>query len=327
MNRREWMAVVLAGLTAPTQGFAQQAGPFPAKPLRAFIGFAAGGNTDVVARAIAKKLAELAGQPVVIENRPGAGGTLANEAVASAAPDGYTLLVSNLSSHVLAPALMARPRVDVQKAFVPVALTNRTPIFLGVSSAVRADSLREFIAKARVRPGAFSYGAPSAGGVGHLAAVMFNRQAGIVAEPIVYKGSNPATVDLAGGTLQYMFDGMAALAPHIASGRVTVLAVSGTHRQPELPQVPTFAEAGFPEMSQLETWNAWFAPTGTPQAAVLKLNQLLMQALADAQLQQSLRSYGNEAYPPMTPAQVAAFIASERQRWLPLLQQAGVKPE
>lgn len=327
MKRRDWMAAALAGLTVPARGFAQQPGPFPHKPLHALIGFAAGGNTDVVARAIAKKLGEIVGQPVVIENRPGAGGTLASEAVASAAPDGYTLLVSNLSSHVLAPALMARTRVDAQKAFVPIALTNRTPIFLAVGSAVRADSLREFIAKARVRPGTFSYGAPSAGGVGHLAAVLFNRQAGIVAQPIVYKGSNPATVDLAGGTLQYMFDGMAALGPHVASGRVTVLAVSGTHRQPELPQVPTFAEAGFPEMSQLQTWNAWFAPSGTPQALVLKLNQALMQALADAPLQQSLRGYGNEPYPPLTPAQVASFLAAERQRWLPLLQQAGVKPE
>jgi hypothetical protein len=128
MNRRHWMAAVLAGTTAPMQGFAQQPGPFPAKPVHALIGFAAGGNTDVVARAIAKRLGELLGQPVVIENRLGAGGTLASDAVASAAPDGNTLLVSNLSSHILAPALMARQRADAQKASLPIALTNRTPI-------------------------------------------------------------------------------------------------------------------------------------------------------------------------------------------------------
>jgi tripartite-type tricarboxylate transporter receptor subunit TctC len=295
--------------------------------VHALVGFAAGGNTDVVARAIAKKVGELLGQPVVIENRPGAGGVLATEAAASAPPDGYTLLVTNLSSHILAPAATARRRLDADAAFVPLALTNRTPIYLAASASVRADTLREFIAKARVRPGAFSYGAPSAGGVGHLAAVMFNKLAGITAEPIVYKGSNPATVDLAAGSLQYMFDGMAALGPHIASGRVTVLAVSGQQRQPELPNVPTFAEAGFAEMSQLQTWNAWLAPKATPAAIVQRLNQALLQALADAQLQQSLRVYGNEAYPPMTPAQVAAFIATERRRWLALLQQTGVKPE
>jgi tripartite-type tricarboxylate transporter receptor subunit TctC len=306
---------------------AQQPASYPVKPIRAIIGFAAGGNTDVAARVIGKKLGDLLGQPVVIENRPGAGGGIAADAVASASADGYTLLVGNLSSQVLHPALSAHPRVNVETAFAPVALTNQTPIYLGVTSGLRAGSVREFIARAKVTPGSFSYGAPSAGGVGHLAAVLFNRQVGVFAEPIVYKGSSPAAVDLAAGSLQYMFDGMAALAPHVAAGRVNVLAVSGGRRQPESPDVPTFAEAGYPEMSALLTWNAWFAPAATNAAIVSKLNRALLQALADPEVVKSLQQAGNDVCPPMSPLEVSRFIAAERRRWLPLLRQAGVKPE
>jgi tripartite-type tricarboxylate transporter receptor subunit TctC len=306
---------------------AQTAAAYPAKPIRAIVGFAAGGNTDVAARVIGKKLGELLGQPIVIENRPGAGGSIAMDAVASASADGYTLLVGNLSSHVLHPALSAQPRVNVDTAFAPVALTNQTPIYLGVTSGLRVGSVREFIARARVSPGSFSYGAPSAGGVGHLAAVLFNRQAGIAAEPIIYKGSSPAAVDLAAGSLQYMFDGMAAFAPHVAAGRVSVLAVSGGRRQPEMRDVPTFAEAGYPEMSGLLTWNAWFAPAATHPAIVSKLNRALLQALADPDVVKTLQQAGNEVCPPQSPAEVSRFIAAERSRWLPLLKQAGVKPE
>lgn len=300
---------------------------YPAKPIRAIIGFAAGGNTDVAARVIGKKVGELLGQPVVIDNRPGAGGSLAAEAVASAPADGYTLLVGNLSSQVLHPAVVARARVHAETAFVPVALANQTPIYLGVASSLRAASTRDFIAKARVKPGAFSYGAPSAGGVGHLAAVLFNREAGIRAEPIIYKGSSPAAIDLAAGSLQYLFDGLAALAPHVASGRVALLAVSGPRRQAELPQVPTFAEAGFPSMSGMLTWNAWFAPAGTPAAVVAQLNRALLQALADPEVAQALQQAGNDVCPPLSPQEVSSFLAAERQRWLPLLRQAGIPSE
>jgi tripartite-type tricarboxylate transporter receptor subunit TctC len=150
---------------------------------------------------------------------------------------------------------------------------------------------------------------------------------GIAAEPIIYKGSSPAAVDLAAGSLQYMFDGMAALAPHVTAGRVNVLAVSGGHRQPESPNVPTFAEAGYPEMSALLTWNAWFAPAATPAAIVSKLNGAMLHALADPEVVKSLRLAGNDVCPPMSPQDVSRFMAAERRRWLPLLKQAGVKPE
>ena len=328
-RRRRWSQSALAacGFLLALSCNAQQLPAYPVKPIRAIVGFAPGGNTDVAARVIGKKLGELLGQPVVIENRPGAGGGLATEAVASATADGYTLLVGNLSSQVLHPASSVHPRVNAETAFIPVALANQTPVYLGVTPGLRVASVREFIARARVSPGSFSYGAPSAGGVGHLAAVLFNRQAGIAAEPIIYKGSSPAAVDLAAGSLQYMFDGMAALSPHVTAGRVSVLAVSGGRRQSGSPNVPTFAEGGYPEMSGLLTWNAWFAPTGTPAAIVSKLNHALLQALADPEVVKSLQQAGNDVCPPLSPQEVSKFMAAERRRWLPLLKQAGVKPE
>jgi tripartite-type tricarboxylate transporter receptor subunit TctC len=325
MRIREMFA--LGAAVAASACLGQPAPAYPAKPIRAIVGFAAGGNTDIAARVIGKKAGELLGQAIIIENRPGAGGSLAMEAAASAPADGYTLLVGTLSSHVLHPASVAHSRVDPGVAFTPVALTNQTPIYLGVASSLRAGSIGEFIARARMKPGSFSYGAPSAGGVGHLAAVLFNRQAGIAAEPIIYKGSSPATVDLAAGTLQYMFDGIAAFAPHVAAGRVSVLAVSGDRRQPDLPNVPTFAEAGYPEMSALLTWNAWFVPAATPPQVVSRLNSALVQALADPEVAKALRQAGNDVFPSMPSQDVSRFMAAERKRWLPLLQQAGIKPE
>lgn len=319
--------VAAACYWAASPAVAQQQAQFPAKPIRLLIGFAPGGNTDVVARTIAKKAGELLGQPFIIENKPGAGGSLAGEAVATAPADGYTLLVGTLSTQVLNVGLIAKPRFNVEADFAPIALTNQTAIYFGVPASLGARTLAEFVAKGRARTGAFNYGAPSIGGVGHLAAVIFNRQAGIAAEAVVYKGSSPAVLDLAAGRIEYLIDGLAVLAPQVASSRVALLGVSGKRRNPDWPDVPTFTEAGYPELSNLLTWNAWFAPVGTPKPVVAQLNKALLKALADPDVAKALQKAGNDVSPPMGPDQVADFLAAERKRWLPVMKEAGVKPE
>lgn len=326
-QRASGLALGLAlnlALGAVAQG---QHAAYPARPIRLLVGFAPGGNTDVAARIVARKAGELLGQQVIVENKPGAGGSLAAETVASAAADGYTLLVGTLSTQVLNIGLQAKPRVRMESDFTPIAMTNEAPMVLGVSTSLGATSIADFVARMRSRGTALNYGAPSVGGVGHLAAVMFNRQAGVAAEPVVYKGSSAAVIDLAAGRIDYLFDGFAVLAPQVSSGRVTLLAVSGQRRQPDWPQLPTFAEAGYPDLSKLMTWNAWFAPSRTPKPVVDQLNRALQRALADPEVVQALHKAGNDVPAAMTPSQLAEFLAEERRRWLPLIRQAGIKPE
>lgn len=324
---RLWVAIAAAaGCLSGSDTFAQQA-TYPSKPIRLLIGFAPGGNTDVTARIIAKRASELLGQPFVVENKPGAGGSFAGEVVASAPRDGYTLLVGTLSTQVLNVGLIAKPRFNVETDFEPVALTNQTAIYFGVPTSFGARSLSEFVAMGKAPGTSLNYGAPSAGGVGHLAAVLFNRKAGLSAQAVVYKGSSAAVVDLAAGRVEYMLDGLAVLAPQVAANRVAVLAVSGPRRNAEWPNVPTFAEAGYPELSKLLTWNAWFAPKGTPAAIVVQLNKVLLQVLADPEVVKALAKTGNDVSPPMTPAQTAAFLVDERKRWLPMMKDAGIQPQ
>jgi tripartite-type tricarboxylate transporter receptor subunit TctC len=320
---------ILAGalLAAAAVCHAQTADRFPSKPIRVLVGFAAGGNTDVAARIVAHRVSELLGQPLVVENRPGAGGNLAGAAVAKAPADGYTLLVGTLSTQVLNTGLGVKPAFNAQTDFVPLALTNQTAVYLGVSESLGVHTLAEFAARAKAKPGSFSYAVPSVGGVGHLAATALNRELGIVAIPVVYKGSSPAAVDLAGGSVQYMLDGMVAFAPLITSKRIRVLAVSGNRRNPEWPDVPTFSELGLPRLSNLLTWNGWFAPAATPKPIVNTLNKALVQALTDPAVVAALQQSGNDVAAPMSPQQAAEFVTAERRRWQPLMREAAIKPE
>lgn len=323
-----WSGVMLSLVLGMTGSAQAQLAAYPTRPVRVVVGFAPGGNTDVAARIVARKAGELLGQQVVVENRPGAGGSLAAEAVVLAPADGYTLLVGTLSTQVLNIGLQAKPRVRMDSDFAPVALTNEAPLLLGVGTSSGANTIAEFVARAKARSGSpINYGAPAVGGVGHLAAVMFNRQAGVQAEAVVYKGSSAAVIDLAAGRIDYLFDGFAVLAPQLASGRVALLGISGQRRHPDWPQLPTFAEAGYPELSKLMTWNAWFAPARTPRPIVEQLNRALLRALADPEVLQALKKTGNEVPPALTPAQLNDFLADERRRWLPVIRQAGIQPE
>jgi tripartite-type tricarboxylate transporter receptor subunit TctC len=321
------LALILTSAWVPVLSHAQTTPEYPGKPIRLLIGFAAGGNTDVSARVVAKRVSELLGQPILIDNKSGAGGSLAGETVATAPADGYTLLVGTLSTQVLNIGLLAKPRFNAETDFVPLALTNQSAVYFGVPAVLRTPTLKDFVAKAKQQTGNFNYGAPSVGGVGHLSAVIFNKQAGVTAQPVAYKGSSAAVIDLAGGRIEYLIDGMAVLAPQLASGKVVVLALSGKQRNPAWPDIPTFAEAGYADMSNLLTWNGWFAPAKTPASIVAKLNQALRTAMADANVIQALQNTGNEVSPAMSSAQTAKFIAAERRRWLPLIKDAGIQPE
>ncbi|MGE0802416.1 MAG: Bug family tripartite tricarboxylate transporter substrate binding protein [Lautropia sp.] len=299
-----------------------QTGDYPNRPIRLVVGFAPGGNTDVVARLVAATVAKELGQPIVIENRPGAASQLASEMVARSAPDGYTLQAGTLTSHVLSIGLYKRLRFDIEKDFTHVALIARTPVVLGVSNAVNVTDLAEFT-KVLKGPDKLNYASAGSGGIGHLAAVMFNNAVGADAVHVPYKGSSAALADLIDGRLHYFMDVPSTLAPLAADHKLRILAVAAEKRDPLLPSVPTFAEAGIPNL-YLYTFNSWFAPAGTPPAIVARINAAVSKALQDPGLIASLAKVGNEAAKPMSAAELDSFLKQERDKWLPVLKASGI---
>ena len=324
MQRRKFSALVatLVGSLWSAGGMAQVP-PYPSKPIRLVVGFAPGGNTDVVARLVAARVGTELGRPITIENKSGAAGNLASEAVARATPDGYTLIAGNLTTHVLSIGLY-KLRFDVEKDFAPIALIGRTPVLLAVSNAAGASDLPSFVKLLKDKPGKLNYASAGNGGLGHLSAVMFNNAVGAQAQHVPYAGGAAALADLIEGRVDYLFDGLSTLGPYAAAGKLKILATAASKRDPKLPAVPTFAEAGMPGM-ELATWNAWFAPAATPPEVVAQINAAVGKALQDPALATSLTKVGNEVAPPMPLAAVAEFVHNERKKWLPVVKASGVK--
>lgn len=296
---------------------------YPSRTVQLIVPFPPGGPTDIVGRLVAQKLSEGLGRQVVVENRAGAGGTVGSAAAAKASPDGYTLLYGSTSTLAIAPGLYRTLAYDPRSSFVPVSLVSRGAIVVAVHSAVPASTLAEFIAEAKRAPGKLAYASAGSGTPPHLSAEFFKSVAGIDLLHIPYKGGAQALNDVASGQAQVIFEGLVTIAPQARAGRVRALAITGTGRDPGLPDVPTFSEAGLPGFDAY-FWSGLVAPAGTPPAVISRLNAALVQALERGDVREALSRQGLQAA-PSSPEAFGAFIASEISRWSAVAKASGAQ--
>ncbi len=324
----------LTGLTLPfflalaaTLGCANAlAQSYPAKPIRFVVPYPPGGSVDIAARAVGQKLSEAWGQPVVVDNRAGAGGNIGADLVAKSPADGYTLLMGAVATHAINPTLYAKIPYDPVRDFTPVALVVQVPNILVVNPSVPAKSVKELIELARAKPGTLNFGSGSTGSTGHLAGELFNTMAGVKMVHIPYKGAAPAMADLLAGQVHLMFDNLANALPNVKAGRLRALAVTTLARSPAVPDLPTIAESGLPGFD-LTTWFGVMVPAGTPPEIVAKLNAEIVRALATKDMHERLEKMGAEAPTNNTPERFAAFIRSEAAKYAKVVKESGAKVE
>ncbi len=297
---------------------------YPAKPIKLIVTFAPGGPTDIVARIAAQKITEGVGQQVVIDNRPGAGGTLGADVAFKAPGDGYTLLLGTISTLGLAPAVYEKLPYDPRK-FAPVSLLTNAYFVIGANAAQVPNTLQEFIAAAKAAPGKYNFASNGVGNITHIGGELFNMMAGVKLVHVPYKGSAPAAADVAAGRAQVQFDVLPAFQMHMASGKVKILAVARPKRDPKLPDVPTTAEAGLPKFV-LSAWFALVASPGTPEAITHRLNAEVVRGLSTNEAHEAILKLGLEPAAG-TPEQLAALIAEENARWPDIVKAAGIKLE
>ena len=319
------IAAVAAALSiSGASAQAQPAAPYPAKPVRFVVPYPAGGPLDLMARAIGARLAPSWGQPVLVDNRPGAGGNIGADLVAKSAPDGYTLLMGAVATHAINPSLYARVPYDPERDFAPVALVAVVPNILVVHPGLPAQSVKELIELARSRPGVLNFGSGSTGSTGHLAGELFKTLAGVQMVHIPYKGAAPAVQDLLAGQVQIMFDNLASALPQVRAGKLRALAVTTTARSRAVPDLPTVAESGLPGFD-LSTWFGVLVAAGTPADIVARLNDEIVRALASRELAERLAAMGAEAPANNTPERFAAFIRSERAKYARVVRESGAR--
>ncbi len=297
---------------------------YPSKPVKLILPFPPGGGTDILGRLIGEQLAARLGQPVVQENRGGAGGNLGALEVARAAPDGYTLLLA-APTLAISPSLYAKLAYDPQKDLAPIALVATVPNVMVTHPSVPARTLQEFIALAKRRPGELNFGSGGAGTSNHLGGELFNMVAGIRLVHVPYKGVNLAMQDVLAGNVQLVLIGIPAAAPHIRAGKLRALAVVAPHRSSALPDVPTAAEAGLPEF-EVTTWYGVLAPAGTPRAIVERLNGELRRIMLAPELQPRLADMATEPRAG-TPEEFAAYLRDETAKWGKVIRDAGIRAE
>jgi len=298
---------------------------YPSKPIRLVVPFTPGGSTDILARAIGIELSKAWGQAVVIDNVPGAGGSIGADKVAKAPADGYTLLMGHIGTLAVNPSLYPHLPYDPVKNFAPVAWVARVPNVLVVHPSVKAASLKELVAMVKARPGQFNYGSGGNGSAANLVTEYFKMQTGTAILHIPYRGTVPAVTDLMGGQIQLLFTGAPAVLGQIRSGQLRALAVSSPRRLDILPEVPTVAESGYKDF-EADQWYGVVAPAGTPKDIVTKLNSQINQALASAELKTRLNNEGAIAM-PTTPEAFGQHIVREIARWKPVIQSGRVKAD
>ena len=298
------------------------AADFPNRAIRLIVPFAAGGGNDTVARLVGQGVAAELGQPVVIDNKPGAGGIVGAEAAARAPADGYTLFLGGVGSHAINPNLHANLSYDAVKDFAPISLIASAPLVLVVHPSVQATSVRELIALAKAQPGKLNYASNGNGSSSHLAAVMFASMTGTDMVHVPYKGLAPALSDLLSGQVQLMFSSVVAIVPHVKAGKLRALAVSSKERLSLLPDLPTVAEAGVPGY-QTSSWYGILAPAGTPPDVVQRLNAAIVKVVAQPEVRKALAQEGADPV-GNSPAAFGAFIQSEKQRLGEIIRQAKV---
>ncbi len=322
-------ALLLAAATMLVLGGQQdgaQAQTYPSRPLRMVVAFAPGGPTDAMARLIADKLGEKLGQRVIVENRPGAGGNIGYESVAKSAPDGYTIAFADPSLTVN-PSLYASAKYDAERDFGPISLAVRGPTVMVVPATLDAKTVSDFIALARSKPGAMTYGSAGNGTPPHLNAEFFKAAQGLDIVHVPYKGAAPAIIDLVAGRIQLMFLNIGSAKAQIEGGTLRGLAVSGTQRAATLPAVPTFREVGVP-LPELDpgTWWGVVAPAGLPPDVAQKLNAAMRAALADPELRDKLANL-NVDPTPSSPEEFETLIQSETKKWAGVIKRAKITVE
>jgi tripartite-type tricarboxylate transporter receptor subunit TctC len=318
---RRMLLGTLTSLAAAPAAFAQAA-PWPVRPIRLIIPFPPGGPTDIVARVLAERMSRTLGQPLIIENRPGANGNIGNDAVAKAEPDGYTVLY-NTSSIALSPAIYAKLPYDAQRDLAPVVQTATIPMVLAVNPSVPVRDVRGFVEHLRARPNALSYGSSGAGNVTHLTAVMLLRSQRLEAVHVPYRGSAPALIDAISGQVQFVTDTVNSALPLIREGKLRALAVTSSKRLAPLPDVPTIAETLIPGF-EAGAWQGIMVPARTPRAVIDRLNAAAMEALADPAVLAKLAEQGTEPL-GSTPDEYGRILRDETVRWGRVIAENGVK--
>jgi len=296
---------------------------YPTKPIRVIVPYPAGGATDFFARAVFPKMGEVLGQPVLVENRPGAGTAIGASEVARSAPDGYTLLLGDAGTFAFNPTLYRKLSYDPVKNFAPVSLTGRFALILAVNpTVVNASTVVEFVAIARREPGKINYGAPGPGSPIHLAMELFKDRTGLVMTAIPYKGGADAMNDLIGGRIGAMFPDIASGLPQIRGGKIRAVAVASEKRVAALPDVRTIGESGYPGF-EAWAWQGFVAPVGTPADVIAKLNAAFVKVMADPALRQRLAESGFEPQ-TSTPAEFTAYMKSEIVKWEKVIRAANI---
>lgn len=314
---------MLLSLGAAAQ--APSAGAWPAKPVRIIVGFAPGGNTDTVARVLAIRMQELLGQPVLVENRTGAGGVVATEFVAKAAPDGYTLLMSSLGPHTVSPSLLKSVGFDPVNDLAPVSNVASNALVLMVSPTLPVRSVSELIAYARANPGKLNFGSSGVGSTTHLSGEVFSGMTGSKMVHVAYRGGNLAMVGLLAGDIQLMFANLSDALPQIKAEKVRPLGVTSPRRVPQLPELPTIAESGLPGFD-VSPWNGLVAPGHTPPEVIAKLSELTQRIVREASFRERMFEIGSDPVGD-TSEKFRTTIRNDIQRWARIIKEAGIKAE
>jgi tripartite-type tricarboxylate transporter receptor subunit TctC len=321
--RAAWWALVIGLIALHPASVAAQT--WPSKPVRIIVPYPPGGGNDNLARIFAQKLGDKMGQPFVIENKPGAGTLIGSDAAAKAAPDGYTILLSSIVTHALAPALYAKVPYDPVKDFTPVTILAVAPTVLIVNKDFPAKSVQDLIALAKANPGKYTFASGGNGTTPHVSGEIFKAMTGTDLLHIPYKGGSPALTDLMGGQVDVMFDTAASAMPHVRSGKLRALAIATPKRHPDFPDLPTFAEQGLPDYA-INSWYSLHAPAGTPRDVILKLHGEVVVALRSPDVTEKLRTL-NADPGGMPPDEFAAFVRQESDRYGQVIRKAGIRLE
>lgn len=329
MQRRTLLTTALAALAGLSTFSAVAQGAWPTgKPITYVVPFAAGGTTDVLGRLIGQKLGTALGTTVVIDNKPGAGGSVGSEIGSRAAPDGYTVVGGTVSSHAINVSLYPKIGYDPLKSFAPITLIGTNPLVLVVNQASPYKTLKDVLEASKGKSGGLSSASAGTGTSQHLSLELLAFRSGVKFTHIPYKGSGPAIQDVIGGQVDMMFDTSVVAAPHVQSGKLRAIAVTSANRLASMPDVPTVAESGLPGLANFEvlSWQGIFAPAGTPTPVVDRLHNEIARILAEPEMQAKLKGFGMEPA-AMTTAQIAAFQRAEVAKWAQVIKAANIKAE
>jgi tripartite-type tricarboxylate transporter receptor subunit TctC len=311
-----------ATLAAPFAAQAQNGTDYPSKPIKLIVPYPPGGGTDVIARIVQERFAALLGQPVVIDNRGGAAGSIGTEIAAKSAPDGYTVLFT-LSSHTINPAIYPKLSFDTQKDFEPVGMVASLPQILVANTSFPANTVAELVALAKAKPGSLSFATVGNGSPGHLAGELLKLRTGTQMTHIPYRGGGPAVTDVMGGQVPLLWVSIPAAAQFVKAGKLKALAVSTQKRSAAFPDVPTMQEAGVPDF-EVDSWYAAFVPTKTPRPVIDKLNRVINTVVREPEIRDKLLAQGSEGVGG-TPEQLGKVVTTELVRWNKLAKEASIK--